>query len=157
MDQAGAVNGKHRLDMNEKLLALAEDHDFDALRTTVAAWQKQAEAAQDSADRRLTRQVLQGAAITAGENARALLAQDEYRSAIMWLELSIALRPGRAQTWCDLARAQAVEGNKRDALAALQQAFGAGFSDFARVEQEPAFKSLRKNAAFLELLETMKK
>jgi predicted Zn-dependent protease len=103
------------------------------------------------------RRVLQGAAITAGENARALLAQDEYQQAITWLQLALALRPGRAQTWYDLARAQAMAGNKREALAALQQAHGAGFKDSVRVEREAAFKSLRKNAAFLELLETMKK
>lgn len=147
---------KRRLDMNERLLALAEDNELDRLRTTVADWQKQADAPQDSADRRLMRQVLQGAAITAGENARALLAQDEYPPAIIWLQLSIALRPGRAQAWLDLARTQAMAGNTREAVAALQQAHGAGFKDSARLAQDAAFKSLRKNAAFLELLETMK-
>ena len=148
---------ERRLEMNEKLLALAEDNELDRLRATVANWQKHADAAQDSPDRRLMRRVLQGAAITAGENARALLAQDEYRQAITWLQLAIALRPERAQAWYDLARAEAMAGNKREALAALRQAHGAGFKDSVRVEQEAAFKSLRKNAAFLELLETMKK
>ena len=49
-----------------------------------------------------------------------------------------------------------LNGNKKKALAALQQAAGAGFKDGVRVGQEAAFAGMRKDAAFQELLKAMR-
>jgi dienelactone hydrolase len=151
------LSEKRGAEMTDRLISLANDGDLARLRTTVAAWQKQADAPEPSDERRLMRQVLRGVSVTAGESARAQLAQENYEPAIAWLELSAALRPERAQqTYYDLARAHALNGSKKQALAALQQAAGAGYKDAARIEQEAAFAGLRKNAAFQELLKAMR-
>jgi tetratricopeptide (TPR) repeat protein len=147
---------KRRTEMTDQLFSLAEDNDFTRLRTTVTAWQKLADAPEPSDDRRLMRQVLGGASATAFELARAGLAQKDYGSAIIWLEMSVVLRPDLAsQTYFTLARAHALNGSKKKAVAALQQAARAGFKDATRVEQEAAFSGLRRDPAFLELLRAM--
>ena len=148
---------KRGSDLTDRLFSLAENGDLVRLRATVAAWEKQADAPEPSDDRRLMRQVLRGASVTAGESARAQLAQQNYDQAIACLELSVILRPEHAwQTYYELARAQALNGGKKQALAALQQAANAGFNDTARVEQETAFAGLRKSPAFQELLKAMR-
>jgi tetratricopeptide (TPR) repeat protein len=117
------LSEKRGAEMTDRLISLAKDGDLARLRITVAAWQKQADAPEPSDERRLMRQVLRGVSVTAGESARAQLAQENYEPAIAWLELSAALWPERAQqTYYDLARAHALNGSKKQALAALQQA-----------------------------------
>jgi hypothetical protein len=148
---------KRRSEIADRLISLAEDGDHTRLRTTVAAWQKQADAPEPSDDRRLMRQVLAGASVTAAASARAQLARENCGPAIAGLELSAVLRPERTpQTYFDLPPAHALNGSKRKAVAALPQAASAGFKDGARVEQETAFSGWRQNPAFQELLQAMR-
>ena len=68
------------------------------------------------------------------------------------LEAVVLLRPERAQGYFDLARARAFLGEKKRALAALQQALAAGFKDRARIEGEKAFEKWRGDPELAALL-----
>ena len=59
-------------------------------------------------------------------------------------------------TSTDLARCRAHRGDRKRAIAALQQAVAAGFKDAARVEQDAAFAGFRNEPSFLEVLSAMK-
>jgi hypothetical protein len=61
------------------------------------------------------------------------------------------LRPDRPQGFFELARAQAESGDRKRALAALEQAVAAGFKDRSRLDGERAFDRLRADPAFLAL------
>jgi predicted esterase len=102
----------------------------------------------DTPERQMVRRAIGGVLIGNRENLRALFDDHAYHAAIAQLELGAALRPGQPRTLFDLARACAYHGEKSRALEVLQQAAAAGFSDAARVEGEPAFGKLRKEATY---------
>lgn len=102
----------------------------------------------DPADRVMATRVLQGAASACGELAREALRQQDYAAAAPILEMALLLRPGRAQTYYDLARSRAALGERAKAVAALREAVAAGFKDKARLESEKAFDKVRKTPEF---------
>jgi len=76
------------------------------------------------------------------------LAQGDYDKALVALSKN-AHRAGINYFW--LAAAYAAHGDKGKALATLQQAFGAGFHDFAALDASPYFSSLRTDPRFQQL------
>jgi tetratricopeptide (TPR) repeat protein len=128
------------------------DGDVAAIRRTADDLRRLAEAAEDSPERRMARRVSAGFANSSRETVRALFDAGDYEHAVSLLEMTTALRPDRSQTLFDLARAHALDGDKKAALEALQRAVAAGFDGRARLEQEPAFAKLRNDPVFQKLL-----
>lgn len=144
-------------EMTGSLMDLAERGMIGELRGAVSDLRRKADGSQDSAERRLARRVLDQAFIQGSEVARDQLEKKEYGHAAAMLETMAVIRPERAQTFYGLARARALGGDKKKALAALKQAVAGGYKDAARVEQDEAFAKLRDDAAFQALVAAMKK
>lgn len=110
----------------------------------------------DSAERQMARRVIAGFGSSSRDAARALLTSGDYREAAELLEVMVAFRPGQSRTLYDLARARAGAGDRRQALAALEQAAAAGFADVARVEGEGLFAKLRTEPAFKAVMQRIR-
>jgi predicted esterase len=147
---------KREDDQREELSQLALDGSPAAIRRFAAQWRQAADADEDSAERQMARRVIAGFALNARESTRALFEQAEYATAAGLLEMAAALRPGEARTYYDLARARAFDGDRKQAVEALQQAVEAGFRDNERTQAEPAFRKLAGDTAFQSLLAKMK-
>ena len=115
----------------------------------------QAKAKSTTAERAMAVRVLQGVASTCSESAREALRSRDYETAASVLEMVVLLRPERAQAHFDLARARAQLGDKKRAIAALQQAAAVGFKDTTRLKEEKAFDRLRSDPAFVAIVGTM--
>jgi Flp pilus assembly protein TadD len=102
------------------------------------------------------RRVIQGAAIALEQTARAHLSENQFATAATHFEAILMLQPDRASLYIDLARARILDGDKKAATAALKSAFAAGSRDFKRVETDDAFKPLRNDPAYLEVLASMR-
>jgi hypothetical protein len=85
-----------------------------------------------------------------------LFDQREYGQASAMLELCAFLQPGQAEVLFDLARAYAFDGDRKEALAALNRAADAGLRNAHRMEAEPAFAQLRSNPSFVSLADKMR-
>ena len=127
-----------------------------AMRKQVAAIRVLADAAADSAERRMARRVLAGAAISAREAMRTLVETDELLAAAGLLEMVITIRPEQTRNYFELARVQARGGEKSRAFATLQQAAEKGLSGVERLENEPAFAKLKTDPAWPALLEKIR-
>lgn len=141
-----AERGRERAEDNvmEELTAAIGDGLESAVKQIVA----ELKAKTDPADRVMATRVLQGAASSCGELARAALRQQDYAAAAPMLEMTLLLRPGRAPTYYDLARSRAALGERVKAVAALREAVAAGFKDKARLESDQAFDKVRKTPEF---------
>jgi len=116
-----------------------------------------AKASGNAQERSMATRVLQGSFTTCSESARELMRAENYSAAEPLLEMMTVLNPDRPQPFFDLARARARLGDKKRALAALQQATEAGFKDVVRIEQEAAFAPLRTDPAFQNFLSAVKR
>ena len=148
---------QRQLDLEGELEGYSRQGQLMWLRGTADKLRQQAAAPADSPDRRLARRVLAGAAITAIEQARWEESQRDYGEAIRHLELAARLQPEWPGVLYGLARVQALHGERPAAIETLRAAVAAGFRDAARLEQEPAFARLRTEAAFQQLLATIRK
>ncbi len=88
----------------------------------------------------------------AGYLPRGLLPRGEYGRAARSYEVALLLRPENATLRYNLACALARAGAAQDALAALEQAVGAGFSDRAQLEQDADLESLRAEPRYRAVL-----
>lgn len=140
-----------------KLDGLAAGGSTNEIRKIAAELRKQADAPEDTAERRMVRRAIGGIMISGRESLRTLFEQEAYAKAISSLELMAALRPGQSRTLFDLARACALHGEKKRALDALRQAAAAGFSDAMRAETDPAFARMKKEPVFQESLVAMRR
>jgi poly(3-hydroxybutyrate) depolymerase len=145
---------RKQLDLTDTLIDLAERQmGGEKMLKTLAAWKSAAAGAEDSEERRIMRRTLRGLSSMTGDQARAAYAQQNYAVAVKWYELATLLQDNpRSGTWLDLARAHALNGDKKAAVEALRRAIGAGFDDRARLESEPAFAALRGDPAFVAAL-----
>jgi dienelactone hydrolase len=119
--------------------------------------QKDAAKPNDSADRRVARRVIGGVFVGAMETNREMMAQRRYAAAANVCEDAVLARPENAGAWFSLAVAQAASGNKRRALEALEKAVANGFRDTARIEQEPLLATLRDNARYKTVVESLRR
>jgi tetratricopeptide (TPR) repeat protein len=82
--------------------------------------------------------------------AQALSAQNRYAEALTRMLKTRAVRSSNDLYW--LSSFYAGDGDKEKALATLQRALELGFRDFAAIDANPAFSSLRGNPSFQQLL-----
>jgi dienelactone hydrolase len=94
--------------------------------------------------------------ITAFYAGQPLYDSKQYDAALPYLQLQAAVYPESAGTQYRLAVAQAATKKETKALDALEKAAGSGFSDAARIDEEPAFDKLRDDARFKGVLERIK-
>jgi hypothetical protein len=73
----------------------------------------------------------------------ALLARNKNTQASWCFEIAAQAAPLNPYIWYDLARAQAYNNQKREALKSLQSAVEKGFNDAARLEDDYAFEGFR--------------
>jgi poly(3-hydroxybutyrate) depolymerase len=112
--------------------------------------------AKDTAEGQMAFRALQACYSACGETSREMMRHEAYGEAEPLLEMMTIMRPERPQAFFDFARCAAQRGDQKRALAALQQAVGAGFKDATRVENEKVFAALRREPAFLDLLSAMR-
>lgn len=135
------------------------DEAFDAgprLHALIDALQKTAKAETDTGERRVARRVLEGMFIGHLEQGRNLLqVQKRYDEAARKFELAGAFAPDRPGAFFYLAQACALHGNKKRALQALKTAIDKGFSDPAAITDNKAFDSLRNEAQYRQLMQSL--
>ncbi len=120
-------------------------------------WMKKGEAASDTRDRRLARRILSHLFIESIEAANFNSSHEKnYSVAIANLALARAIRPRDANLAYELARAYALDKDKRSALQALEEAVGLGFKDVERLESEGAFSAIAGEARFQKLVSALK-
>ncbi len=82
--------------------------------------------------------------------AQSLAAQNRYAEALV--AMLKRGKPANSIGWYWLSSFYAGNGDKEKALATLQKALELGFRDFAAIDANPAFTSLRGNPSFQQLL-----
>ena len=117
---------------------------------------RQAEGTEDSGERRMVRRAISGYLSMTKVNVRLMFDDKDYGRAVGYLELAAALRAGQKSTWFDLARAHAMDGDKTRAFDALEQAIAEGFDEADRLEVEPAFAKLRREARYCAALSKLR-
>jgi hypothetical protein len=90
------------------------------------------------------------------EAGTVLLARNRNAQALWSLEIAAQAAPMNPYTSYDLARAQAINGEKKQALKTLQAAVEKGFIDTARLEDDRAFEDLRAKADYQKVLAMMR-
>jgi tetratricopeptide (TPR) repeat protein len=83
---------------------------------------------------------------------RLLFDRKEYDRAIFSLSIAAEIEPGDAFTLYQLAAAHAQKGNRKRALALLEQAVEKGWIDGAQLAGDPAFAPLRGDDRFRQLV-----
>jgi hypothetical protein len=112
-------------------------------RTLAVDLRKRADKPEDSADRRIARQVIGAVSSGAMDQARQHRQRKEYAAEAGTLETILLLRPGNAAAWYSLAVASAGAGNRKRAFEAIEKAAAAGFSDWGRADAEPLLAAIR--------------
>lgn len=126
------------------------------LARTIREWRAEAEQPVDSPGRRVARRALMGASIILEQTARSYFKAEDYMKASVHFEGIVIVNPTRTSIYFDWAKSAALAGDKREALTALKEAAAGGFKDFARIEQDDAFKYLRKDRVYLDAIAAMR-
>ena len=90
------------------------------------------------------------------EASRSLLVHKRIAEALACLEIAAQAAPRNPYIYYSLARAQALNSQEEEALRTLRAAVEEGFNDPDRVEEEPAFDSLRAEADYQKVLAKMR-
>ena len=155
--QRAERNRAHREDdLATTMNDVVESGSVNAIRAFAADLRRAADAPDDSPDRQMAQRMIAGVVSWSRESGRASIEDRNYGEAVSWLELTVALRPLQSHAWFDLARAYALDGDKKQALRALQEAAKAGYSDAAHAEAEPAFAKLRREGVSQQALAAMR-
>jgi hypothetical protein len=130
---------------------------FSELKSSIANLKKRADDKENSSERQVARRTLGAFSANSFEGAQALLFEKNYSAAALNLEIAALVRPESAGIFFSLARAQALNGNKKRALEALKTAVEKGLSDAAAIEQNEAFAGLREAPEFKKIIGELKK
>jgi dienelactone hydrolase len=128
-----------------------------ALRGIISDLDHKSEEAKDSSDRRVARRVREAVFAQAYEGANNLYLQKNYAEVAPQLEIAALLKPKNPRLFYLLAVAYARVGNKNKAINALGRAIENGFTDLAKIEQNPEFDPLRNEAGYKKLVTGLKK
>jgi predicted esterase len=128
-----------------------------ALKATISDLENRAEEAKDSSDRRVARRVREAVFAQAFEGANNLYLQKNYAEVPQQLEIAALLKPKSQRLFYELALAYARAGNKSKAISALGRAIENGFTDVAKIEQNPEFELLRNESGYKKLVTGLKK
>jgi predicted esterase len=122
-----------------------------------AELRKQAGGTEESDQRRVARRVLEGVFIGLFEQgANQLQTQKRFDEAVRTFKLATEVNPERAGAFFYLAWAYASNGNKKQALRALQTAVDKGFSDLAAIEGTKAFDSIHDESQYQQIIQTIR-
>jgi predicted esterase len=124
-------------------------------RSRIRDWNKKKDESEDSKDRRLARRIISSLRVGGYESARDALRGKNYSVAIANMEMVRAIDPTSANAAYELARALALNNEKRAALSSLEEAVQLGFKDNERLKSDPAFTSLTNESRFQKLLAAM--
>ena len=126
------------------------------LQSMFADLEKAARSAPDTSERRVARRVTGGLYVALFEQGVNLLeTQKRYAAAVRIFELATNLAPDRSGAFYYLASALALNGEKKRALQALNQAVDKGFSDSGAIKTNKAFDSLRKERAYQQIIQKL--
>lgn len=139
--------------------SLSTDLQVEArLRALLADLRSASKSSEDSGDRRVARRVIEGMMVGLFElGMDQLQRQKQYLEAARTFEIATEINPDRAGAFYYLAAASALKGETKKALQSLQKAVEKGFADRDAIVNNAAFDSLRNEAAYVELLERLKK
>lgn len=127
------------------------------LTQTVAELRKQAVLAEDTAERRVARRVLEGFFISLFEQAvNQLQTLKHYDDAVRNFKLATEVNPERPGAFFYLAWAYAANGDRKQALRALQTAADKNFSDLKAIEGNKVFDSIRQEAQYQQIIKTLR-
>ena len=124
-------------------------------RSRIRDWNKKKDANDDSKDRRLARRIIASMRVGAYETARDALRSKNYSVAVANLELVRIIDPTSANAAYELARALALNNDKRGSLSALEEAVQLGFKDSERLKSDQAFTPLANDSRFQKLVSQM--
>jgi predicted esterase len=128
--------------------------DFRAL---IEGLRLKAKAEADSGERRVARRTINQVMAHFYEAAANLRWQRARPPEIVAaLEVASEVAPRSPQIFYELAVAHAANSDRKRALAALRKAFELGFKDTAALEREPALESLRGEAEYRRLVESLR-
>ncbi len=127
------------------------------LRNAIVDLNSRANAQADSEDRRVARRVRGQLLAQLREEASIDIEAKKYAEAVVDLSLAVEISPDSPRLLYALACAQALAGRKGDALDALRRAVEKGFTDADALATDPALESVRREAPFQRLLESLKK
>jgi len=82
--------------------------------------------------------------------------QKHFDRAALALEIATEIHPERPRGWIDLAANRARLGRKSLAVAALERAISAGYTDAAALRSDERFADLRETPEFSRVLEKMR-
>lgn len=143
--------GAELLDKNTKNAVYKQVSD------EIERWREKSKAADDSTERRLARRILGEIFVETYEAALYRNApQKDYKTMIANLELTRLVSPQSLDSSFELARAFALDGQKKNALDALAQAVKVGFKDCARIAGKDEWAILRGDSQFQKIIEQMK-
>ncbi|MGH9966278.1 MAG: TPR end-of-group domain-containing protein [Pyrinomonadaceae bacterium] len=112
---------------------------------------------QDSSERRVARRVIRSLLIGAYEQGEGRLRAEDYAGAVYHFEIATEIAPDNPRLFFSLACAQALAGQKGRALQTLRRAIEKGFKDLESITTNRALDSLRKEAVYIEIVNSLKK
>lgn len=127
------------------------------LKRIISDLNRKSEDAKDPGEQIVARRVLEAVFAQAYEEANNLYLQKNYAGAPTKLEIAALLKPKNPRLFYELALAHARAGNKSKAISALGRAIENGFTDVAKIEQDPAFEPLRNESGYKKLVTDLKK
>ncbi|HEX3280161.1 MAG TPA: dienelactone hydrolase family protein [Pyrinomonadaceae bacterium] len=127
------------------------------LKRIISDLQRKSEDAKDAGQQRVARRVLEAVFVQAYEEANNLYLQKNYAGVPGKLEIAALLKPKSPRLFYELALAHARAGNKSKAINALGRAIENGFTDVAKIEQDPDFETLRNESGYKKLVSELKK
>lgn len=120
-------------------------------------WRQKSKASGDSNERRLARRILTQVLIETSEAAWFVNErQKDYKTMIANLKLTRLVNPQNPNALFELARAFALDGQKKNAVETLEQAVENNFSDCARINGKPEWENLRGDKRFQKIIERLK-
>jgi predicted esterase len=125
-------------------------------RLDIDALKKQAQSGDREESLSARRQLASVYVQTAFYVPRTLLERKDYPRAVLSLSVAREIEPEDPGVWFGLARAQAGQGRKGEALEALNRAVDLGFSSLERLESEPDLEGLRGTDGYRALVARLK-
>jgi hypothetical protein len=134
-----------------------DDHALalSTLKGEIRSLRKRSQAPVESVERTVARRVLSLLIVSLNETSARLREQKRYKAMVVNLSLVVEVRPDSPQAHLSLARAQALSGNKKQALESIQKAVELGWNDAAQLNSILEFESIRADPAYKQLLERL--
>ncbi|MGI8835377.1 MAG: TPR end-of-group domain-containing protein [Pyrinomonadaceae bacterium] len=118
---------------------------------------RKADDTKDISQQRVARRVLHASFTIIYESADRLSNSKNHSGAAEKLEIAALLKPKNPYLFYELAMTYARAGNKSKAINALGRAIENGFTDSAKIEQNPEFDPMRNEAGYKKLIMGLKK